>query len=119
MRYWDRKSVMIRLRLSQSASYRIVGTSRGKLISSTDLLSILNNSRRGPQPILTEIPGDLLTEDEMSRELECVSKKQLHAWTLRRQNVIPHFLLNSHCRRFQRSTVLAWLDGLSQIVRRG
>lgn len=119
MRYWKREDVMSRLRLSQSASYRIVGTARGSLISSTDILAILNNSRRGPQPMLAEIPSDLLTPEEMARELGNVTARDLHNWTLRARNVVPHFLLNTHCRRFQRSMVLAWLDHLSQIVRRG
>lgn len=119
MRYWSRQNVMQRLRLSQSASYRIIGTSRGKLISSTDLLAILNNSRRGPQPMLSEVPSDLLTEDEMSDELKCVTKKQLHSWTLRKANLPPYFHINAHCRRFQRSAVLSWLDTQTQIIKRG
>jgi len=119
MRYWERKDVMERLRLSQSASYRIIGTARGKLIASTDLLAILNNSRRGPQPMLAEIPSDILTEEEMANELGCVTKHQLHNWTLRTRNIPPFFMLNTHCRRFQKSEVVAWLDRLSQIVRRG
>ena len=119
MRYWARKDVMSRLRLSQSASYRIIGTARGPLIAAADILAILNNSRRGPQPLLLEIPSDILTEDEMSAALECVSPRQLHNWTLRTRNVPPHFLLNTHCRRFQKSAVLSWLDKTSQIIRRG
>ena len=119
MRYWERKDVMNRLRLSQSASYRIVGTARGSLISSVDILAILNNSRRGPQPMLSEIPSDLMTPEEMATEIGCVTAKDLKNWTLRIRNVPPHFLLNTHCRRFQRSAVIAWLDGMSQIVRRG
>lgn len=119
MRYLNRKDVMRRLRLSQSASYRIVGTARGSLIAASDVLAILNNSRRGPQPLLLELPDDLLTEDEMAAALDCVTPRQVHNWTLRLRNPPPHFLLNTHCRRFQRSAVIAWLDKLSQIVRRG
>ena len=120
MRFWARKDVMSRLRLSQSASYRIVGTARGHLVSSADILAILNNSRRGPQPMLTAIPSDLATADEMAQAIDGnVSAHDLHNWTLRTNNVVPHFLLNTHSRRFQKSAVLAWLDHLSQIVRRG
>lgn len=119
MRFLDRKTVMKRLRLSQAASYRIVGTSRGNLIASTDLLAILNNARRGPQPMLVDIPVDLLTESEMANEIGCVTKKTVHNWTLRTRNIPPHFLINTHCRRFRKSEMLAWLDHLSQIVRRG
>ncbi len=119
MRYWTRKDVMNRLRISQSASYRIIGTARGSLISSTDILAILNNARCGPQPMLVEIPSDLLTPEEMAQEIGCVSAHQLHNWTLRVRNVPPHFLLNTHCRRFQKSAVLSWLDRMAQIVRRG
>lgn len=111
--------MMNRLRLSRSASYRIIGSARTSLISSTDLLAILNSSRRGSQPILKEIPSDILTEDEISAELECVTKKQIHNWTLRVKNPPPYFLLNSHCRRFQRSELLSWLNVQTQIIRRG
>lgn len=120
MRYWNRKDVMDRLRLSQAASYRIVGTARGRLIAAADILAILNNSRRGPQPLLLDIPGDLVTPDEMAQAIGGnVSAHDLHNWTLRSRNIVPHFMLNTHCRRFQKSAVIAWLDRLSQIVRRG
>ena len=121
MRYWTRKDIMLRLGLSQSASYRIVGTSRGKnsLISSADLLAILNNARRGAQPMLAEVPGDIVTGEEMAKELQCVTARQLKNWTLRLRNPLPHFLLNTHCRRYQKSAVLKWLDNFTQIVRRG
>ena len=119
MRYLNRKDVMSRLRLSQAGSYRIIGTARSPLIAASDVLAILNNSRRGPQPLLLEIPDDILTGEEMAAALECVTPKQIHNWTLRTRNPLPHFLLNTHCRRFQRSAVIAWLDHLSQIVRRG
>ena len=118
MRYWERKDVMSRLCISRSASYRIVGTARGKLIASTDLLRILNASRRGPQPMLVEIPSDILTAEQMSKEIG-ITSRQLLNWTLRTRNLPPHFLLKSHGRRFQKSAVLGWLDKLSEIVRRG
>lgn len=119
MHYLTRKDIMSRLRLSVAASYRIVGTARSSLISSADVLAILNAARRGGQPILTFIPSDLMTEAEAAKEIGCVTRTRVLSWTNRTLNPPPFFYLNSHCRRFQRSQLFKWLDEQTKIVRRG
>lgn len=119
MRYMTRKDIMDRLRLSRSATYRIVGTAGGKLVSARDVVAILNQSRRGTQPLLLEVPADIVTGEELAKEIGSVNARQVRNWTRRTLNVPPHFLLNSHCRRFQLSAVVAWLDAHSKIIKRG
>lgn len=111
---------MGRLKLSLTATYRIIGTTRTrlKLIAAKDVVSILNNARRGGQPMLLEVPDDLLTCEEMAAELHGVTARDLYNWTHRTLKVPPHFLLNTHCRRFLRSEVFRWLDEHTKIVRR-
>lgn len=120
MRYMTRKELMERLKLSLTATYRIIGTTRTrlKLISSKDVVAILNSARRGGQPLLLELPDDLLTCEEMAAELHGVTARDLYNWTHRTLKVPPHFLLTTHCRRFRRSEVLRWLDEHTKIVRR-
>lgn len=120
MRFLRRQQVMNRLRMSQSVSYRIIGTARGSLISTDDVLRILNNARRGPQPMLVEVPDDLATPSEIAAELtsEGITEHDLHNWTLRTRNIPPFFLLNTHCRRFQRSAFFGWLADSTKIIRR-
>ena len=120
MRFLRRQQVMNRLRMSQSVSYRIIGTARGPLVSTDDVLRIMNAARRGPQPMLIEVPDDLATPAELAAELtsEGITERDLHNWTLRVRNVPPFFLFNSHCRRFQRSTFFGWLADSTKIIRR-
>lgn len=119
MHYLTRKDIMQRLRLSYSASYRIIGTARQNLVSSKDVLAILNQARRGDQPLLTHIPSDFLTEAELATEIGCISRTRVFNWTKRVRNVPPFFYLNSHCRRFLRSEVEKWLERNGQIIKRG
>lgn len=120
MRFLRRQQVMNRLRMSQSVSYRIIGTARGPLVSTDDVLRIMNAARRGPQPMLIEVPDDLATPAELAAELtsEGITERDLHNWTLRVRNIPPFFLFNTHCRRFQRSAFFGWLADSTKIIRR-
>ena len=120
MRFLRRQQVMNRLRMSQSVSYRIIGTARGPLVSTDDVLRIMNAARRGPQPMLNEVPDDLATPAELAAELtsEGITERDLHNWTLRVRNIPPFFLFNTHCRRFQRSAFFGWLADSTNFIRR-
>lgn len=114
MNYLRRDLVNERLRLSRPASYRMIGSSRLSLISSDDVLEFLNGSRRGQQPVLTEIPSDICTAEELiegdvTLKDSGITPHLILAWTNRRKNPPPHFRYDSHTRRFRRSSFRAWL----------
>lgn len=105
-----RDLVCERLRLNRRASYRIVSPSRLSLISSDEILYILNHARRGPVDYLHDIPSDLRTPEEMAAKLGGVTAKMLLNWTHRTKNVAPHFRLNKQTTRFSERLLLAWLE---------
>ena len=105
-----RKYICEMLRLKPRASYRIVSPSRLSLISSDEILYILNHARRGPVDYLHDIPFDLRTPEEMSAKLGGVTAHDLLNWTRRTKNVAPHFRLNKQTTRFSERLLLAWLE---------
>lgn len=116
--FLNREWLRSRLRLRRSASYRLIGGTATALINSDAVLTLLNRSRRGPQPVLAEIPSDICTAEELIAAIpslaECgVTPALLLAWTHRTKNPPPHFVLTSKIRRFRRSQFSAWLDGAS------
>lgn len=118
MHLLKREFVQNRLRLRRSASYRLIGGTTTALINSDAVLTLLNRSRRGPQPVLAEIPSDICTAEELIAAIpslaECgVTPALLLAWTHRTKNPPPHFVLTSKIRRFRRSQFSVWLDGAS------
>lgn len=108
-----------RLRLNTRSSYRVVPPSRLSLISSDEVLEVLNRARRGGMNPLRDIPSDLRTPEEMASEIGGVTAKMLITWSCRRlKNVPPHFYINRHCIRFSASRLLAWLDERSRSCRK-
>ena len=108
-----------RLRLNLRSSYRVVPPSRLSLISSDEVLEVLNRARRGGMKPLRDIPSDIRTPEEMASEIGGVTSKMLVAWSCRRtKNVPPHFYINRHCIRFSASRLLAWLDERSRTCRK-
>ena len=105
-----RQLICERLRIKHRASYRIIGASRLSLISSNDVLDLLNDSRRAMPRPLDEIPCDLRTPEEMAEEIGGVSAHDLLNWTHRTKNVPPHFRLNKQTTRFSASRMMAWLE---------
>ena len=105
-----RQLICERLGIKSRASYRIIGASRLSLISSSDVIDLLNDSRRAiPQP-LDEIPCDLRTPEQMAAEIGGVTARDLLNWTRRTKNVPPHFRLNHSTTRFSASLMMAWLE---------
>lgn len=123
MHFLSRQFVNDRLRLSVCQSYRIVGRSSnayGARIQSDYIVELLNRSRCGHQPALTDLPSDIVTAEEMAEELKesQVSATDLIRWTNRRRNPLPHYRLNKHTRRFRRAEVIEWLMETSVARRR-
>lgn len=113
MNYLTRELICARLRLKQRQSYRIVPPSYGPLISSDEVLHLLNESRRGIAEPLEFIPSDLMTAEELSEDEALggiVSPKKILLWTKRIKNVPPHFRINKHVTRFSRRSFFEWLD---------
>ena len=111
----SRQLVCDRLRLQRRASYHIVCASRLSLISSDDILDILNRASRGSRETLRDIPSDLRTPQEMADEINGFTPHMLLAWTRRTKNIPPHYRLNSHTVRFSASRLSAWLEERSRI----
>lgn len=119
----NREWLRNRLRLKRSASYRLIGGTKTALINSDAVLTLLNRSRRGPQPVLAKIPSDICTAEELVEAIpslaECgVTPARLLAWTHRTKNPPPHFVLTTKIRRFRRSQFTEWLEVASS-PRRG
>lgn len=113
MNYLDRPLVCKRLALSPRQSYRIVSPSYGSLISSDEVLHIVNEARRGIREPLDAIPCDMVTAEELAKDdvlNGLLSQERILVWTRRRKNVPPHFRFNKQTTRFSRSRFFAWLD---------
>ena len=118
MHLLKREFVRDRLRLKRSASYRLIGGTRSNHINPDVVLSLLNRSRRGPQPALADIPSDICTAEELVASIpslaECgITPALVVAWTHRTKNPPPHFVFTSKIRRFRRSQFSAWLEAAS------
>ena len=120
MNYLDRSLICKRLVLSPRQSYRIVPPSYGSLISSDEILHIVNNARRGIREPLNAIPCDIVTADELAADPVLggvVQASRIITWTHRTKNVPPHFRFNKKTTRFSRSGFIQWLDSRSRIRR--
>ena len=113
-----RQFVCDRLRLQRRTSYRVIGASRLSLVSSEDVLDLLNGSRCGGMDELPCIPDDLRTPEEMAEEIGGITAKDLLNWTRRTKNVPPHFRLNSHTIRFSARRLMAWVEERSRVCRK-
>ena len=122
MNFLRRDLICERLRLNVRQSYRIVGSSRSGLISSDEVLRILNRSRRGIEDPFSFIPSDVVTADELLAIPELadsgITQQKLRAWTRRTRNVPPHFRLNGHTIRYPRALFVKWLAQNSKVLRR-
>ena len=118
MNFLRRDLICDRLRLNVRQSYRIVGSSRSGLISSDEVLRILNRSRRGISDPFSYIPSDIATPDEILLDVDGIMPNQLRAWMRRTRNVCPHFRLNGHTRRIPRALFIGWLEKNSKVERR-
>lgn len=118
MNFLCRDLICERLRLKVRQSYRLIGSSRSGLISSDEVLRILNCSRRGIENPFSFIPSDILTPDELVTEIDGIKPEQLRAWMRRTRNVCPHFRLNGHTRRIPYALFVGWLAKNSKVERR-
>lgn len=117
MNYLDRPLVCKRLALSPRQSYRIVRPSYGALISSDEVLHVVNEARRGIREPLDAIPCDIVTANEIAKDDALnglLTSERILVWTRRRKNVPPHFRFNKQTTRFSRSRFFAWLDGTAK-----
>lgn len=115
--YFPRKLICERLRLNRRTSYDIIGSAYGSLISTDEVVKILNKSRRAmPEPV-AYIPTDLRTPDEMAELLKesLITAKMLLNWTHRIKNIPPHFKLTNKTILFSESQFMAWLDARSKL----
>lgn len=120
MNYLSRALVCERLRLGGRQSYRIVSPSYGSLISSDEILHIINNARRGIREPLDAIPCDMMTAEELAADPVLggvVQASRIITWTHRTKNVPPHFRFNKKTTRFSRGIFIQWLDSRSRIRR--
>lgn len=108
MHFVSREWMCERLRVSKWSSYGLIRPSRLHLVNTDDILSLLNRARRS-QKELDFIPSDLLTADEVERELGIPSRK-LAAWTRRRKNPPPHFRINKQITRYPLGPLSKWLE---------
>lgn len=126
MHYLKRKMICDRLRLSRRTSYDIVGSAHGSLVSSDEVIALLNRSMREtkdpcaafkPPKTIDYIPSDLLTPDELAAELaeSGISARDLWNWAHRKRNIAPHFRLTKRTIRFSRAIFFAWLDARSRL----
>lgn len=104
-----------RLRLGLRQSYRVLPSDCGALISTDEILELLNSSRRPYAEPLQHIPTDIVTADELASAPELANSglaaKRILAWTRREKKVPPHFRINSHTIRFSRQRFIDWLQG--------
>ena len=111
--YLTREFVCNRLRINLRFSYRVFSGCRR--IRSDYVLDYLNQIRAGVQEKLICIPSDLRTIDELAADLKesGITAKHLRAWTHRKSNPPPFFLVNKQVKIFRLSAMLDWLDAQS------
>ena len=113
--FLSRDLVRDRLRLELRTSFRICPSGRGALISTDDVIALLNRSRVRIADYITSIPTDLMTAGELAAVPELaesgLTEKKILLMTRRAVKVPPHFRINSHCIRFSRKRFLDWLEG--------
>lgn len=111
--YLTREEVMERMRFSLMQYYRLVTHTATGYTNTSDLVSLLNRSRRGIREPLMLLPDDLSTAEEVSKsEIGNLfpDPQKLRAWTKRTRKVPPHFFINKKCVLFSRSLLVAWVS---------
>ena len=108
-----------RLRLGLRQSFRLLPSCYGAMISTDDILDLVNRSRRPMAEPFLDIPTDIMTADELAAIPELadsgITARKILSWALRRTvKTPPHLYLNKHTVRFSKSRFLAWLDALSK-----
>ena len=111
MYYLDRKLVCERLRLGQSQSYRMIEPSRLSYIASSDVVDLLNDSRRANERMVREIPTDIVTAKELETHTGIPLRKIM---LMAHGHRLPHWRLNQKTTRFRLSTVDEWLRSESR-----
>lgn len=115
MNYLTRKLVADRLRFSRSQSYRLISckSSLG-LIKSDALLERLNRLRVNC-PVLTCLPSDILTLDQLAERIAPlgIPRSRLARLARRKRNPLPHLRFNGHTLRFPFAAVNGWLEALA------
>ena len=71
-----RQLICERLRLGLRSSYRVVPPSRLSLISSDEVLEVLNRARRGGMKPLRDIPSDCVAVGNPCRVIKRVNNKR-------------------------------------------
>lgn len=117
--YVNRNFVCSRLRLGLRQSYRLLPSCYGAMISTDDMLDLINSARRQIAEPLADVPTDLMTAEELASVPELansgVTAHKLLNWTRRRtKKVPPHFFISQQTVRFSKSRFLAWLDALAK-----
>jgi len=120
--FFDRSFLIERLRLNLRQSYRLIRPSRNGLVSSDEIVRLLNRSRRGIDEPYTFVPSDIMTADEIISMPELaqsgITLRKLRAWSRRTRNIVPHFRLNSHTIRYPMGLFVGWLAKNSKVERR-
>ena len=116
MNFMRRDLICDRLRINARQSYRLVGTSRSGLISSDEVVRLLNHTRCGIVQPFSFIPSDIVKPDELATEIH-VKVSRLRTWTRRTRNVPPHFRFNGHTIRYPHALFMAWLADNSKVER--
>lgn len=115
--YLERKEVCRMLSLSAWASrmaYNGLRPRRMNLISSRDVVALLNRASVGEAHVEDPDIPQLRTADEVSAETGIPARSLLLA-TRHRRNPCPHFRINKQTTRFRLSSVLQWIDGEERI----
>lgn len=113
--YLTRKKMNERLHIEQRTSFRIIPrdevANKAGFINSDKLLTLINRVRVNC-PVLTSIPVDFATLDELAEALRetGITRRNLFRWTRRKRNPLPHFRFNSHTIRYSCALCEAWID---------
>jgi len=105
----SREFLCERLKLSRWASYKLVPATSIRLISSDDVIALLNSSRRAREDEVDFIPSDVIKAEDAEVEFGIPARK-LMLWTRRSRNVAPHFRFNKQTTRFRKETLRKWID---------
>lgn len=106
MHYVDRKFACDRLKLSRWQSYGVLRPSRMAMISTKDIIDLLNRSANGESAV-SHVPSDIETAEGVERSLG-IPAKRLVLWT-RRKSPIPHYKINKQTTRYRLSSVRRWM----------
>lgn len=120
MHFIKRDKVCELFKVAQATSYRIFGSLPGgrNLLTDTSIVDLLNESRQGGQPFVSDLPSDFLTAEDIEEQFG-IPTTQLKSWCVRRKrNIPPHYRFNRHTVRFRLSTFTEWLEKTMR-VRRG